>query len=294
MNVRKIRKLYFQNASGDRWGLNGEKNVYASSLSGFGVALEPSAANIGHGFFPLTDDVTEPQNSLAFTLTFTQSPYETYHQLMNWLATAGTIMIVYTPYGNQEYFRDVAVNFIEKSELTQTAWLEAPCSFRCLAPWRQPSPASIEKFGSFRPRRKRYGYQYFDLRYGSDRPGSLVATIAPSGQIPAALDVRYSGAAQQPRISLVGNNSGKTYGVCAVNTSLEAGDTLLYSSRYDGAYVRKVSAAGVESDLIDAVDLSGGPFFRIPVHEPCTLYIEASGAVTGAAKVTVHYYYRSV
>ena len=293
--MRNIRKLYFRNASGERWGLNGEKGVYASDLSGFGLALSPVFADLNRGFFIPVSDEAEPQNSLAFTATFTKTPYHTYQQLVDWLAAAGTITIVYNPTGQQEYFRDVTMNFLQKGELNQVGWLEIPCSFLYSTPWYLPTPTTLILEAGGTDESKRYDYVYSEsLRYGNDSSATLSGTIAGAGHNPGSIELTYYGAIVNPRIRLVGNITGKTYGLCSLAVTLLPSDQLKISTRYEDSYVKRISAGGQETDLLDVLDLSTGPFFHIPVNEPCTLSIEADAAFTGSADLTIFYYYRSV
>lgn len=293
--MRNIRKLYFRNAAGARWGLNGENGAFASSLSGFGLALSPVFADLNRGFFVPVSDEAEPQNSLAFTITFTRSPYATYQQLIDWLASAGTITIAYNPTGQQEYFRDVTVNFLQKGELAQIGWLEIPCSFLCITPWYLPSPTTLSLETGGTDESKRYDYVYSEsLRYGNDSSATLSGTVAGAGHNPGSIELVYSGAIVNPRIRLVGNITGKTYGLCSLSVTLFPSDQLKFSTRYEASYVKRIAAGGQETDLLDALDLSSNPFFHIPVNEPCTISIEADASFTGSAELTIFYYYRSV
>lgn len=293
--MRNIRKLYFQNAAGERYGLNGERGVYASSLAGFGLTLTPNFADLSRGFFVPVSDESEPQNTVPFTLTFTRNPYDSYKSLVDWLTAAGTITIVYNPTGKQEYCRDVTINFLQKGELSAVGWLEIPCSFLCNTPWYLPAPTSLELEAGGMDDSKRYDYEYDDaLCYGSDSSASFSGTIAGAGHIPGSLELTYYGAITNPKIRLTGNISGKTYGVCSVDVVLAASDTLKFSTRYENSYVKQITAAGVETDLLDALDLSSTPFFHIPVDEPCTISVEADAPFTGFADLRIFYYYRSV
>lgn len=293
--MRNIRKLYFQNAAGQRWGLNGDRGVYTSNLAGFGLTLSPTYADISRGFFVVVQDEAEPQAALSFTLTFTRNAYETYTQLVNWLAAAGTVTIVYNPTGNQEYCRDVTLNFLQKGELTKTRWLEAPCSFLCNTPWYLPSPTSLTVEANGSDESKRYDYKYTeDLRYGVDSSSALTATIAGAGHIPGALELSFYGAIVNPTIRLTGSISGKTYGVCSISASLEDTDILQYSSKYEGSFVKRVAADGTVTDLLDELNLGTTPFFHLPVDEPCDIFIEADAPFTGYAELLIYYYYRSV
>lgn len=293
--MRNIRKLCFQNTAGQRWGLNGEKGVYASNLAGFGLTLAPTFADLGWGFFVPVSDESEPQATVPFTLTFIRNPYETYKALVDWLAAAGTITVVYKPTGAQEYCRDVTVNFLQKGELNKMGWLEVPCSFFCNTPWYLPSPTSLNLEANGIDESKRYDYEYTDeLRYGTDSSASLSTTIAGAGHIPGSLELTFFGAITNPQIRLTGDVSGKTYGVCSVSAVIAATDALKFSTRYENAYVKRINAAGEETDLLDALDLSSNPFFHIPVDESCTISIEADAAFTGKADMLIYYYYRSV
>ena len=293
--MKSIRKIGFRNAAGERYGLNGERGVYASGLSGLGFSLTPSFADLGRGFFVPVSDESEPQGSVPFTMVFTQNPYQSYKRFVDWLASAGTITIVYDPTGAQEYCKDVSVNFVQKEELTDVGWLEVPCSLFCNTPWYLPTPTAMTLEAAGTDESMRYDYAYDDsLRYGEDSSAALSGTIAGAGHIPGALELSYHGAVTNPRIRLVGEITGKTYGICSVATVVTATDTLQFSTRYENSYVRKISAAGVETDLLDALDLSLTPFFHIPVDEPCTVSIEADAALAGFADLTIFYYFRSV
>lgn len=293
--MRRIRKLYLQNAAGERFGLNGETNVCVTSISGMGFALSPSFADLERGFFIPVGTESEPQGTPAFTVVFTRNPYRSYTAFVNWLFSAKTITLVYDPTGDQEYFRDLEVNFVQKGELNVVGWLEAPCAFYALTPWYQPSPTVLDLGSAGEDDSKRYTYVYDEnLRYGIDSTAALSGVISGGGHVPGALDLVYRGAITNPKIRLIGNVSGKTYGVCSVTAVLNSTDTLKYSSRYENSFVKKVAADGTEIDLLDALDLSSGPFFHVPVDEPCTISIEADQSFVGSADLLLYYYYRSV
>lgn len=269
--------------------------MYAHALTGFGFTLSPGFADLGRGFFSPVSDASEPQNTIPFTITFIRHPYETYKALVDWLATAVRLTLVYNPTGAQEFYRDITVNFAQKSEKTEVGWLEVPCSFFCITPWYLPTPTVLDLGTAGKDRSKRYTYRYTEsLRYGQDSSASLSGVITGSGHIPGSLEITYRGAIANPRIRLVGNTSGKTYGVCSIESVLTETDTLKISTRYEDAYVRKISAAGEQTDLLDVLDLSSTPFFHLPVDEPCTISVESDAAFTGSADLLVYYYFRSV
>ena len=293
--MRSIRKLYLKNAAGAQRGLNGENGIYATDLAGFGFSLGPTYADLSRGFFATVNDANEPQNTLAFTIVLTKDAYTVHQSLMDWLAAAGTLTVVYNPTGKREYCRDVTVSFIQKGELNQAGWLELPCSFTCTTPWYLPLPSTLSMSGDGVDKSMRYDYYYDDdLRYGEDNSASIRTVIAGSGHIPGALLLKFQGAVINPQIRLVGNVTGRTCGICRLSTTLTASDTLEFSTRHEDAYVKRISDNGTVTDLLDALDLSLTPFFHIPVDEPCTLFIESDTPFSGRADILIYYYFRSV
>ena len=293
--MKPIRKLYFQNAAGERRALNGETGAYATDLSGFGFSLSPSFADLSRGFFPVVKDDNEPQNTLAFAIVLTKSPYTAFQSFANWLAASGSLTLVYDPTGKQEYFRDVSVNYLQKGELNQVGWLELLCSLSCKTPWYLPTPTALSLASSDNENRKRYPYKYSkNLRYGSGNTASLGGFVAGAGHIPGALMLTVRGALVTPIIRLVGNVTGRTYGICSLSSVLEENDTLKFSTLYENAFVRCIRADGSEEDLLDDLDLSLNPFFHIPVDEPCALSVESAAPFFGRAELLIYYYYRSV
>lgn len=293
--MRSIRRVSFQNKTGDRYRLNGENGVYVSGLSGLGFSTSAVFADLGRGFFSPVSDESDPQNTLSFTLHFTRNGYAAYQNFVNWIAAAEMLTLVYQAPGLQEYYRQVTINFLQKGELNSVGWLEIPCSCYCATPWYRPEPTPlvIEAGGSVNV--MRYDYTYDEsLCYGFDSTDALAGTIAGGGHVPGALTFRYYGGVTNPRIRLIGDVSGKTYGVCSVTAVLKPSDTLIYSSQYNNSFVAKVAADGSQTDLLDVLDLSVEPFFHIPVDESCTITMEADSVINGKAELLSYYYFRSV
>lgn len=293
--MKRIRQLFFQNAAGERYGLNGQLGTYASDLSGLGISLNPDFADLSRGFFTVSHEVAEPQMPINMTLTFTRGAYASYQKLVNWLAAAGTITLIYNPTGDQEYWRDVCVGSMMKGELNPVGWLQAPCSFLSLTPWYLPVPTDLILATDASEDILRFPFTFTeDLRFGTDSHAALTCRISGAGHIPGALRLTCTGAVSNPEFKLVSILTGKLIGICRVAVTLTEGEQLIFSTRYNDSFVRKISAAGEETDLLDALDLSGDPFFHIPVNEPCTFSIESDADIEASAELQIFYYYRSV
>lgn len=293
--MSKTRRLYLQNASGERIGLNGENAVYAAALAGLGYTLSPSFADLKNGFFREISDGSEPQSTPAYSLYFTGAePYKDYQDFVNWLAAAGTLELIYRPFGEKEYRRQVSINYLSKGEKNEMGWLEIPAAFFAVSQWYRPQPTELS-LDAGESTAMRFDLVFDDdLRFGTDSAAAFSGTIAGSGHVPGAVLFRYYGEITNPRISLVGNLSGETFGICSVQAALEPGEALELSTVYTDSHLVKIAVDGSRIDLQDAIDLATDPYFHVPVNEPCTISMEADSPFSGSAELLVYYYFRSV
>lgn len=290
-----MRTFAFRNAAGNLFDLTGGRGVYLTEPAGLGIQLSPAFADLTRGFFTPVSEETEPQSTITGTLIFTASAYATYQVLCNWIFAAGSLSLVYSPIPGVTYYRDVTINFLQKGELDRLRWLHCPLSLFATTPWYRPQPFVADMESGTADTNKRYDYVYTrQLQYGTDASGSMSALIQPAGHVPGALDVRYHGPITNPRIRLSGRVTGRALGLCRITATFAQGDTFLYSSRYNDAYVRKKAPDGTVTDMLDALDLSTSPFVHPPADEPCIVSIEADSAIVGTAEILAYYYYRSV
>ena len=289
-----MRKFYLENETGNRTGLNGESGIRLSDPAGLGVSYGSTFADLEEGFFIETKQKT-PQAAPTGSLYFTSSAYQRYQDFTDWVMAAKKLYLVYAPL-NKEYYREVRLSYLTKTELTATKWLEVPMELDCLTPWYLPTPLALN-FASDTDTAMRYEYTYDDaLVYGERSGGAYSVEIPARGHVPAALRVTYAGAAADIEISLTGLVSGREYGRCKISGDIAATDTLeLYTGKRD-SYVKKTAANGTETDLLYAgmVDITAEPFFRAPVDEASILALTGVGTLSGAVAAQAYFYYRSV
>lgn len=257
--------------------------------------MSPAFADIHKGFFRQISGESEPQGTIAGDLVFMgENAYADYRAFVNWCAGSEELYLVYKPYGNTEFYRKVCINYLTKTELTDTRWLSVPMSLACMTPWYRAAPSKMA-MSTEEGNIPRYPFCYAeDLIYSSSNAGSMAVDLGAAGHIPAAFVIQYSGAIINPKITLQGSSTGKTYGVCALELTLAEDERLEISSRYGNSYARKIDSTGHSVDVLENVDLAYDPFPRIPVSEDCTLYLSADETIRGSATVRVYYYYRSV
>lgn len=290
-----MRKFYIENEIGSRLPLNGEEGIFLSNPAGLGMTMPSDFADIHYGFFREVSKNTEPQSTVTCDLVFIgENAYADYRSFVDWCNGSVSLHLIYKPYGTTEFYRDVYISYLTKTELTDTRWLSVPASLACPSPWYRAAPTSMSmstESGSV----LKYPYSYHaDLIYSSSSAGSMAADIPAGGHIPAAFELTYKGAIINPKISLVGSSSNITYGVCALNATLSDNESFTVSTFYGKCKVEITDAGGKTSDALNNVDLAYEPFPRVPVNEDCVLLMSADSDIAGRATVKVYYYFRSV
>ncbi len=290
----EIRKLWLQNAAGERIDLNGAEGVYATDLAGFGAQASDSYGDLGRGFFANVDS-RRAQAVLGFEITFTRrsTAYEQYLSLSQWIAAAGAgLLLLYKPPGMSTYYRRVELSRITKTEKNRVGWLEAPVEFKPLTPWYLPA-ATAAAAGEIPEDALRYGLsRYGGGRYLGSHAPAWGARIDPMGDEPASFAVTFRGAAEGLAISLTGLSTGTLYGRCEIDYDTQAGDVLEYSSAPRDSYCRLHRGSSV-IDLEGTLDLAGEPYIRMPVSESCLLQLSAA-EMSGAAEIRTSYYFSTV
>lgn len=291
-----MRKFWIEREDGERWPLNNERGVWLSNPSGLGARPAPKFSAQGYGFYALTKNDDDPQGSVPFDLVFKGAePYEIYREFCDWLlGYDGQLWLIYRPYGTVEHRRSVTLEYLQKTEMAGPTYLRCPSALLALTPWTREQTGQSSAVIELPEMTTQYDYCYEDgLRWPGNASDALEVAVAPAGHIPTAVTIVYTGVMENPVITASGRFSG-VLGACRIQASFEAGESLEWSSRHDGAYVRKVTASGEVVDLSYAIDLTAEPFPRLPVGEDCTVRLAADNELVNEMSWTIHRYYRTV
>lgn len=288
-----IRKFYLENEIGERKSLNGD--IFLQNPAGLGVSLDPSFANIGMGFFTNITDEEEPQMPVLGDLVLKKKAYAEYKAFVDWIIAAEKLFLIYNPAGNAEYFRQVDLAYITKTELGVGRWLTAPVAFSPLTPWYLPRPLVLTMETATAAMRFSFRMDNV-LRFPNAGLGNFTVELQNSGHIPAAIRFEFSGSVESPKLDLTDAVSSEVYGSCRIDTSTEAGEVLIISTEYLQPKAEKISLGGSHTDLLDFLDVSNDPFFRVPPGRLCRLRFSSASEspITGAANAKIYEYFRTV
>lgn len=288
-----MRLFYLQNESGERLALNNETGIFLTEPEGLGLEFSDTFADINEGFFKMVSK-RYSQNEISAKINFIKDSYSTYYKFIDWCVKASKLYFIYKPLA-EEYYAHVELASIEKNEINKVGYLECPVKFKYLSPWFLPKPVKIELIGA--------GVSAFrwdsSILDGTDvfistTSEQYEADISAFGQLPAGIIINFNGVSVNPEFKLIGKTTGKIYGHCKITGNFGLGSSIELSTLYEDSYIKSINVLGVESDLINSIDLTKDPFFKIPLNEECTLKILDSGSLHGNASVKIYHYYRSV
>lgn len=295
-----MRKFYFENQIGDRINLNNEDGIFLYEPSGLGLEYENEYGKSESGFFMrIKDEIA--QNATEFTLVFPPNeycesqyePYERYRRLIDWIYSATELYFVYCPYGTYEYYKKVDIETIEKSELDKYGSLRPKVSILPLTPWYLPAPININFGGDDDEHVMRHTFTYDEYLHYGVGTSAYAADITMKGHIPSAVKITFQGQVINPSVTLRGSVSRTVYGKCSITGEFHQDDTFILSTAEQNSYVKKIDSQGVETDLLDSIDITTNPFFRVPTSEPCEISI-AGDSIYGKASMLLYVYYRGV
>lgn len=290
-----MRQLYLENAAGERVDLNDPRSIVASNLKGFGIVRAPAMVSLTHGFFAVTDEKEQPQESCGFDLNFVGADsYADYRAFVSWLSAASELRLVYEPYGDTEFFRRVKVTTLSKTEQNKVRWLVCEFDLVCLTPWYASTYLDVRCSGSAAGT-MRYPFAYSaQLIYGTDAAGSYAAQVTNPGHAPADLTLEITGRCADPEIRLTDAGTGEVYGRLKIYADFDEGDTLVVDTDYTDTRIYRRAQNGSTEDLMNAVDLSSDPVLRIPQGATCDLQIISSAELSITPSASAKSYYWSV
>lgn len=319
-----MRKFYLEDQKGERIPLNNETGIFLYNPEGLGIEYSHDYGESGSGFFMrIKDGISQLETS--FTLVFEpgemlieydgsraiageaiagiaivgnvpeitiESPYERYKKFLDWIYKAEELYFIYKPYGNTEYYKHIELRTIEKTEYDKYGSLQPRVTIVPLTPWYLPNPIDIS-FGVDSDKAMRFTYEYNeDLIYAIDSH-DYTAEITAIGHIPSAVKITYKGQVINPTFTLRGVSTRKIYGVCSVDETLSNGETIELSTAEQNSYIKKIDKYGTEIDLLDSIDITTNPFFRVPLSEPCEVIFSGDG-ILGKISMLQYVYYRGV
>ena len=278
-----MRKFYIQNALGERVDLNGPKYLFTTP-SGLGLSYTISQDDISNGFYRETK-IDYPAIQIMGDISFIGATYEDFRAFVNWLNKGSQLTFVYCPYGTDEYYCDINIESLGKTEIEQGTKLVSTMVAIGKTPWYKPT-AKIINIVPDAAESSTWDLEWDVVWANNSTAGET--SVSAGGHLPSAVKAVIDGPLYNPEILLL--KDGSLVAKMALDdTTVQAGSVLTYSSLYTGA---GVWIDGVSQ--IPALDLANENFFRIPLGGGYTLRITSEQSVSITGTVSIYDYYRSV
>lgn len=130
-----VRHFFLENEKGQRFSMmDVEKGCFLSSPSGLGYSYDIEYAQIGDNFLQNIRKLS--QGRISGELVFKK--YENYKKIIDFIESAESLKFVYkVPYemGYTEYFKDIDISDIDKSEYGTNGVLVCPITFNAKSLW---------------------------------------------------------------------------------------------------------------------------------------------------------------
>lgn len=279
-----IRKFYLENEYGQRWDLNNPATGLLTNPNGLGYEMEYSYSRIGHSF--VKNYLKDKQQKITGTLVFGgESPYRSYAACVQFVNEAQSVKFVYTTDAG-EYYRNVDVVKIEKTELTMERTLEPDITLMCKGLFYSNQ---TDRFIVSRTEGEMRWDFTWPVRFKDYDSRNMF--ISNNGHVPAAMQMEIYGYCENPSV-IVRQGNQELYRL-TLPIKLQAGEVVYYSSLDGDLYCYKVDTEGNETNLADILDINNANFFKLPIGES-RLEISSDTGALNQIVLAIYRFYRAV
>ena len=230
------------------------------------------------------------QGQISGTLNFLN--YDNYVNFVDFIEGSESLKfgykIPYEDYGTKEYFKDVQIQSLSKTQLQPNGILSEAVTFDCLSLWYEENtviykiePQSNEIRWDFRWDSKFTDYNTRNLKYIN------------KGHVEAPIYIEMNGHLVNPRIELY--VEGELYQTVEITVNIAEYEKLIYDSRENQFYIGKQNADGTKKSLfsLNHIKFENDNVIRLPQKRSCEIKLTADNEVLNA-QLTIYPRYKAV
>lgn len=282
-----VRQFGLINENGQEFSFMDIKNYcLLTEPSGLGISYSTEYERVGNSF--LENIRQMEQGSIEGVLNF--SNYDNYRKLIDFIENSEELRFHYVvPYrNNAEFYRDVKIQNVGKTEIQPNGFLSESVIFDCLSLWYSINEANY--IITANEDEIRWDFRW-DSRFISYSARNL--PIVNTGHTDASIKLSIDGEVVNPIIKL--SVEGEEVQVVPFVCSIQEFEKFEYSSKDGDSYVRKRNTDGTYTDLfsLSVVTFNNNNVVRLPKGKSCELSITADDDISKAT-LQVFMYYKSV
>lgn len=283
-----VREFKLVNEKGQEYSLmNINDYCLLTEPNGLGYSYSTEYEQLGNTF--ITNLRKVEQGQINGTVNFLK--YDNYKNFIDFIESAEKLKFSYKiPFeqGVKEYFKDIEIQSLSKSEIQTNGLISESIVFDCLSLWYEENiviytiqPETGEIRWDFR----------WDSRFIDYDTRSL--SYINKGHVEAPVLIEMCGHLVNPKIELY--IEGELYQTVSFNTEIAEFEKLLYGTKENEFYIRKQNTDGTIEDLydLDFIDFYNDNVIRLPLNKSCEIRLKADNEVLNA-QVTILAYYKAV
>lgn len=283
-----VREFKLVNEKGQEYSLmNINDYCLLTEPNGLGYSYSTEYEQLGNTF--ITNLRKVEQGQINGTVNFLK--YDNYKNFIDFIESAEKLKFSYKiPFeqGVKEYFKDIEIQSLSKSEIQTNGLISESIVFDCLSLWYEENiviytiqPETGEIRWDFR----------WDSRFIDYDTRSL--SYINKGHVEAPVLIEMCGHLVNPKIELY--IEGELYQTVSFNTEIAEFEKLLYCTKENEFYMKKQNTDGTIEDLydLDIISFENDNVIRLPLNKSCEIKLTADNEVLNA-QVTILAYYKAV
>ena len=281
-----IRNFYFENELGERIDCQKiDGNLFFYNVAGLGYEEEIEYVQIGNNFIPNKKRIK--QNQISGDLEFYNMTYDEYCKFVDFILRATSLKLIYVPKKTirTEYYRDIDLFKIDKSEEDEYNVLPCPIMMNCKSLWYEAKeivytidPISNELRWDFK----------WDAVFASYDNRNII--FDNKGHTEAPFKLELNGEVVDPIISIL-EDEVIVKQLDLTGLTITEGEAFTYNTKDTEQAIYKQKDR-VETNLFDFLNPNFINFYKLR-KGVSTIRLEADGEIT-SGKLTIYVQYKAV
>lgn len=285
MNVREFNLI---NEKGQKYSLMDIENYcLLTGPTGLGYSYSTEYEQLGYTF--ITNLRRVEQGKIQGQVNFLK--YENYKLLIDFIESSERLRLSYKlPFeeGTKEYFKDVEIASITKTEIQPNGVLSESIELNALSLWYAENVFTYDM--SRQAGEIRWDFEW-DARFGDYSQRML--DFVNDGHAPAPIEVSIDGEVVKPKISLY--IDGELYQEVEIDKTIAEHKKLLYGTKENDFYINEEQTDGTLTSLFNLsyISFNNDNVIRLPKNRSCRLILTSTNGVTNA-QVKIYVYYKAI
>lgn len=283
-----VREFKLVNEKGQEYSLMDIENyALLTEPSGLGYGYSTEYEQLGNTF--ITNLRRIEQGQVTGQVNFLK--YDNYKALIDFIEKSNKLRISYKlPFenGTKEYFKDIQIQNISKTEIQPNGVLSESITFDALSLWYEENVATFDM--GRQSNELRWDFNW-DARFGDYTARSV--DFVNKGHTEASVEIEIDGEVINPTLKLYVDN--ELYQSVPIDITIAEYRKLLYGSRENDFYINMQLENGTIVSLfnLDYIIFSNDNVIRIPKDRNCKLVLEADNTIQNA-QVKIYVYYKAI